>query len=98
MQYFDGCPNWEIADEHLHTALSRLGLTTVAVVYEVVDTPEKAEAARFRGSPTILVDGCDPFADPASPIGLSCRLFATPDGMVGAPTIDQLVHAIASVM
>lgn len=98
MQYFDGCPNWKLADEHVHAALNRLGLIGIEVVHEVVDTPEKAELTGFRGSPTILIDGRDPFGDPASPIGLSCRLFATPDGLAGAPTTDQLVHVIASVM
>jgi len=34
-----------------------------AVEHVLVSTPEEAEAAQFRGSPTVLVDGLDPFAD-----------------------------------
>ena len=96
VQYFDGCPNWELADERVRAALSQLGLTATDVAHELVDTPEKAAAAGFRGSPTILVNGRDPFIVSASPVGLYCRLFTTPDGLVGSPTIDQLVHAIES--
>ncbi len=39
---------------------------------------------QFRGSPTVLVDGWDPFLDPASPVGLSCRVYRTEDGVTGA--------------
>lgn len=96
VQYLDGCPNWELADERVRAALSQLGLKATDVAHEVVDTPEKAAAAGFRGSPTILVNGRDPFIVPASPVGLYCRLFTTPDGLAGLPTMDQIVQAIES--
>lgn len=96
MQYFDSCPNWKLADERVRSALIRLGLPASELVYEVVDTPEKAQAAGFHGSPTILVDGHDPFAGPADPVGLSCRLFSTPEGLAGVPTVAQLMEAIES--
>jgi hypothetical protein len=98
VQYLDGCPNWELADERVRLALSRLGLPATDVAHEVIDSWEKAQAVGFRGSPTILVNGRDPFADPASPVGLSCRLYATPDGLAGSPTVDQVMQAIDSVM
>lgn len=50
----------------------------------------------FSGSPTILVDGQDPFADQDAPIGLACRLYATEEGLQGAPTIAQLRGARAA--
>ena len=40
-----------------------------AVTLQAVPTAEEAEAVGFRGSPTVLVDGVDPFADPAAPVG-----------------------------
>ena len=49
-----------------------------------------AERYKFRGSPTLLIDGVDPFADLDAPIGLSCRLYKTEHGYSGAPTLDQL--------
>ena len=60
VQYFDGCPNWELARDRLSTVLDE---ETETVRFETIDTVEKAEAAGFCGSPTILLDGVDPFAD-----------------------------------
>ena len=62
----------------------------------VVDTPEAAERTRFRGSPSIHVDGFDLFADSDAPVGLSCRIYQTPDGPAGSPTLDQLRRALES--
>lgn len=93
LQYFDSCPNWELADERVRTAMSQLGIPVAELVHELVDTPEKAEALGFHGSPTILVNGRDPFANLAAPVGLSCRLFVTPEGVAGSPTVDQLRRA-----
>ena len=60
----------------------------------VATTPEEAEAVRFRGSPTILVNGQDPFADPDAPVGLSCRVYRTDAGLAGAPTVEQLLTVL----
>jgi hypothetical protein len=98
VQYMGGCPHWKLADERVRLALSRLGLAATDVAHEVIDSWEKAQAVGFHGSPTILVNGLDPFADAAAPVGLSCRLYATPDGLAGAPTVDQVMHAINSAM
>lgn len=91
--YFDGCPNWQEADERLRQALVRLGMD-VPVERVNVLTEEEAERLSFRGSPTIVVNGVDPFADPSAPLGLSCRVFQTPDGLRGSPTIEQLVEVL----
>ncbi|MFC3688875.1 DF family (seleno)protein [Aquipuribacter hungaricus] len=92
--YFDGCPNWQEAEDRLHEAMRRAGRPVSDLRAERVITPEDAQRLRFRGSPTILVDGEDPFADAAAPVGLACRLFQTPDGLLGAPTVEQLVAAM----
>lgn len=85
--YFDGCPNWKVAAERLEAVARGRGLT---VGRRLVATLEDAEAARFRGSPTILVNGEDPFAAGDGPFGLACRMFQTPDGPAGSPTAEQL--------
>jgi len=54
-----------------------------------------AERIGFRGSPTILVDGRDPFATGIEPIGMSCRVFRTEQGAQGAPTEAQLRKVLA---
>ena len=92
--YFDGCPNWQETEQRLRLALRALGTHEQQLTRRKVNSPEEAEQLSFRGSPTVLVDGEDPFADPAAPVGLSCRLFPTPTGLAGAPTIDQLLQAL----
>ncbi len=87
LQYVAGCPNVQVTRDRLALVADELGLV---VTTELVETPEAAQARGFRGSPTVLVDGRDPFADAASPVGLACRLYATADGTVGAPTLEQL--------
>lgn len=91
--YFDGCPSWQAADQRLRTLADELGFT---VTREEVDTPEEAERRRFRGSPTILVDGVDVFADGDEPVGLSCRIYRTPDGPAGSPTLEQLRQVLGT--
>lgn len=91
--YFDDCPNWLDADAHLRALQDEV--SDLRVTRHIVDTREEAERTRFRGSPSILVDGVDPFADADDPVGLSCRVYQTPDGPAGSPTIDQLREVLA---
>lgn len=93
MLYFDGCPNWQETDERLREAIAHAGLD-VTPSYVKVETAEDAERLSFRGSPTVLVNGVDPFADASAPVGLSCRVFQTPEGLRGAPTVEQLVSVL----
>ncbi|MCF6746013.1 thioredoxin family protein [Blastococcus sp. KM273128] len=93
--YFDGCPNWRLADQRLRDALTQAGRDDVRVEHRRVTTPEQAQASGFRGSPTVLVDGRDPFADPDAPVGLSCRVFRTEAGLAGAPTVEQLFRVLS---
>lgn len=91
--YFDGCPNWRETDERLREAVALAGLS-VAPTYVKVMTPEDAERLSFRGSPTVLVNGADPFADASAPVGLSCRVFQTAEGLRGSPTVEQLLAVL----
>jgi hypothetical protein len=92
--YFEDCPNWRVAEARLKDALVRVGSDPDAVIYEQVTTLEQAEALGFRGSPTILVDGTDPFAEPDALAGLTCRIYRTAMGVQPAPTIEQLQAAL----
>ena len=90
--YFDDCPNWKIVDERLAViAADRPDLT---VSHHLVETLEEAERVGFHGSPSILVDGVDVFAEPDAGVGMSCRVFHTPAGLAGAPTVEQLRTAL----
>ena len=59
-----------------------------------MSTPEDAEATGFLGSPTVRIDGTDPFAEPGARVGLACRLFRTSAGLAGAPTVEQLLEVV----
>ena len=93
--YFDGCPNWQLAEDRLHEALAALDNGGIEVERVLISTPEMAQAWSFHGSPSILVDGLDPFAEPGAGVGLSCRIYRTPSGPGGAPTVSQMVEALA---
>ena len=98
LRYFDGCPSWRTADERVREALERTGRTDVELRYERVETQADAERLAFVGSPTILVDGVDPFAVADAPSGLACRVYPTPEGLRGCPTVDQLVAVLAAAV
>jgi len=90
IQYFDGCPHWKLADQRVQAVVRRLDRSDVRLDHQLIDSPEAAERERFRGSPTILIDGRDPFASKDQLFGLSCRVYETEDGPQGAPTEAQL--------
>jgi hypothetical protein len=94
LQYFDGCPNWKTTAQHLTTLVDQ-GLDAT-IDHELIDSHDKAVARDFHGSPTVLIDGVDPFADDNAPVGLACRVYQTEDGYAGSPTVDQLRTVIAT--
>lgn len=93
--YFDGCPHWSVAEERLRSALTRVGREDEKIRHVLVATSEDAESLGFIGSPTILVDGLDPFAIGGEQPALACRVFSTPEGRDGSPTVEQLVEVLA---
>ncbi|MDU0314090.1 hypothetical protein RKE38_10375 [Phycicoccus sp. M110.8] len=61
---------------------------------QAVESTEDADRLGFTGSPTILLDGTDPFPQPGEISALSCRVYTTPDGLAGSPTVEQLADAL----
>jgi hypothetical protein len=95
--YFQDCPNWQLAADRLTDAVAAAGLSgKVEVTYQTVETPEEAERVALRGSPTILVDGRDPWANDGGSFGLSCRIYRTEAGVEGSPSVAQLTRALAA--
>ena len=90
IQYFDGCPHWETVDARIREILRSIPGNHVELEYQFIDSPETAERVGFHGSPTILVDGRDPFATGDEPIGMTCRVYRTEEGARGMPTEAQL--------
>jgi hypothetical protein len=93
IRYFDGCPNWRRVELSIREVLGELGLDA-DLRLTLVDKPERATELDFRGSPTILIDGTDPWATPGAPVGLGCRVYRTEAGLAGSPTKAQLEAAL----
>jgi hypothetical protein len=90
-----GCPHLPVLEERLTEALD--GLPGVSVSRQVIATEDEAARNGMHGSPTILIDGLDPFAAPGQPASVSCRLYRDRDGRTGgAPSVSQLRRALAA--
>ncbi|NNN13237.1 MAG: thioredoxin family protein [Acidimicrobiaceae bacterium] len=96
--YIDGCPNSRrfIAEvsEVIH------GREDVFFEAVLIDAEDLAQMDNFHGSPTLLIDGLDPFfISGSSPIadGLTCRVYLDQDGkLVGSPShteLEQILRA-----
>ena len=91
--YFDGCPNHDTTLTLLQRLLADARWEGDIQLVNV-ESRERAEELGFRGSPTILIDGIDPFLDTDAPVGLSCRIYATDEGYQGTPPETELRAAI----
>ena len=88
-----GCPNVAALEQRLAAVLD--GRADVSVSHEMISSEADAASWGMRGSPTLLIDGVDPFAEPGQPPGMSCRLYRADDGQVsGAPSASQLQQVI----
>jgi len=91
-----GCPNVALVRRRLADALARFPGPAPQVVIEEVADPDEASRRSFHGSPALLVDGIDPFAGPETPAAFACRTYRTETGVEGAPSVDQIVAALAA--
>lgn len=88
-----GCPNSQVLEQRLAQALA--GRPAVAVERRVIADEDEAARWGMTGSPTLLVDGRDPFAVPGARPAVACRLYEGRDGrMEGAPTVAALRRAL----
>jgi hypothetical protein len=85
-----GCPGADLLDARL----AELGHSRV--IRRVVTSQADAERLGLTGSPTLLVDGADPFARPGQPPSVSCRLYLDEQGRHSpAPSPGQLRAALS---
>jgi hypothetical protein len=89
------CPNAAALEERLAAAL--VGYPPVVVRRREVADEREAAKAGMHGSPTLLIDGVDPFAQPGQATSLSCRLYRDAAGhLAGAPPVEELRQALAA--
>lgn len=89
VQHFHGCPNLVEMIERVQEAIAKSDID-IEFKEVLVDTPEKAELHKFRGSPTVLVNGSDleGLQEPESG-NLACRYYNT-----GIPSVETIINAI----
>jgi hypothetical protein len=80
------CPHVAEFEERLTVALA--GIEGAAICRRAIASEAEAVAAGMHGSPTLLVDGIDPFAAPGQPTSLSCRL--------ALPSVEELRRVLTA--
>jgi hypothetical protein len=88
------CPNEEPAAALLRTALDDVGLSDVGFITTVIGTQQAGDERSFIGSPTVLINGADPFVEPNRTPGLACRVYNTPEGLAGIPNLRDVRRAL----
>jgi hypothetical protein len=87
------CPNAAGFEQRLALALA--GLPDAVIRRREIASEREAAEAGMRGSPTLLINGVDPFAAPGQAPSLACRLYRDADGRAaGAPTVEALRRAL----
>jgi hypothetical protein len=91
--HFDGCPTYRVTENTLRQVHAEGLEAEVELV--AVNSDEEARRLRFPGSPTIRVDGRDLFPTPErEDWRLVCRVYTTPEGLMGSPTAQMLKAAL----
>jgi hypothetical protein len=86
--WWEGCPSHPEALRQLRSVLREEGLDPQAVEVREVESDEQAAREGFPGSPTIRIDGEDPFPPGDGELfGLTCRVYRLRDGRT-SPTPD----------
>ncbi len=92
--WFDECPSYQEARTRLEQVLCEEGIDAVIEMIQVHDHTD-AVARKFLGSPTIRLNGIDPFAEPGQDnFAMQCRVYRTPAGLKGTPTKEMLRAAV----
>ncbi len=88
-----GCPNAARFEERLIAALA--GRPGVVIRHRAIADERQAAEAGMHGSPTLLINGVDPFGRPRQRPSLSCRLYRDAAGRpAGTPSVEALRQAL----
>jgi hypothetical protein len=91
--FFDGCPAWQSGLQNLHSALQANGLDVSVKLVQVLDNDDAARR-KFLGSPSFRINGVELWDEQRDVYSMSCRVYATPEGIKGSPTRQMLEDAI----
>ena len=90
------CPYATLAEALIAVTLHELGLAHTPVLTTVIDTTAEAIRRRFTGSPSIVINGVDPWAHPDGKPAMACRATAT--APAGLPDPHSLAHALCTAV
>jgi protein-disulfide isomerase len=89
VQHFEGCPN---SEEMIASVKAAMEEFNARIEYKeiLVEAQEEAERVKFRGSPTVLINGID-LENMPEPIeaNLACRYYKN-----GLPSIEEIKNSI----
>jgi len=91
--YFEGCSSWQIGLENIKSALQAEGLDVSVHLVKIKDDSDAAQK-KFLGSPSFRLNGLELWNEERDTFSMSCRLYTTPEGMKGSPTVSMLQEAI----
>jgi hypothetical protein len=89
------CPHLPLLHTRLRTAMEATGVRHAQVRLRQVRNLDEARLLQFTGSPTLWLNGEDPFRDPDASPSLACRTYGDGDGRSSLPSLQQLIQAIA---
>jgi hypothetical protein len=87
-------PNESGAVTLVRQALDDVGLKRVPIRTRVVASELDAEELGFVGSPTIRINGTDPFESGGRATGLACRVYVEHGVRSGLPDLRKPRHAL----
>lgn len=90
IQYFNSCPNSDEMISRVGKAIKQLDME---IEYKeiLIESAEEAQKVKFRGSPTLLINGIDLENLPEPEMGnMSCRYYR--DGLPGIETIKNIIQ------
>lgn len=95
----DDCPHPDAAAANLTAALAEARVGEAVATQGVIATARDASTWEFRGTPTVLLDGRDPFAgDAPRSFEVSCPVYRTPDGPADARACSGLSRLSAPTL
>jgi hypothetical protein len=87
-----GCPSAPVV---MHRITQALGERSADIDRIEIAGQDEAERWGMTGSPTVLINGADPFTVAGTPASVSCRIYRGPDGTTDvAPSVADLRWAL----